>query len=743
MVSLPYRLRLNLNFLTFNGVPTPMLLSRCSLFLGFFAMVTLVWGESTGVTDLEAVTVKAVKVSTSESKSALTPVTLDLKEKRSQAADLKQVLQAAPGLHIRQNGGAGSEFSLNINGLQGKAIRIFIDGSPLDAASASLVLQTMSVEDLDRVEIYKGVLPTELGADALGGGINFVTRKLRSNSADGSYQIGSYGEHRLQGHVRRELGSHAYFRVESGWGIANNDYPMRVLAVNPITRKQEEQEVIRFHDGFHFSQVEVRIGSDTLPVLGALEAGFKWRGSEKEYQHGISAFAPYGEVEGKVGDLSPRLQWQRNWLAGDLHADLNGEYLWSRLSRIDTSSRKYFWDGNFQPTPDRTGGEIDATYKSLAKLQNHTVTVRGSLRYAPDSLQAFILGMVGVDLERYGDDLLGVRLLESGMDPLTLPSRYRRFYSTLGYQRQWDQGRISSEIIGKHYAYNLKGPGADYGYWNGENIRRSDHYFGGAAAIKWLPLPDWFARLSYERSLRFPDQDELLGDLSFQLPNYYLVPERSHNVNLAMGWNNGRTKTGRLVFDVNVFARLQDSLIVQRTLGLIYSIYRNEGHARSTGVELGSAYSPWNGGKIEINTTYQDIRKLSAQDRSEEYLIDSRLPNIPFFFGNFGFNQGFKSLFGSGDALELGYGFRYVQDFLLYSIPKSQDAEYFWQKPNVKTEYIIPSQFVQYASMVYHVPGKWLSLALEARNLFDEPIYDNFRVPKSGRTFHAKLRANY
>ena len=42
---------------------------------------------------------------------------------------MKDALQTAPGVHLRQNGGAGSDFNLNLNGLQGKAVRVFVDGS--------------------------------------------------------------------------------------------------------------------------------------------------------------------------------------------------------------------------------------------------------------------------------------------------------------------------------------------------------------------------------------------------------------------------------------------------------------------------------------------------------------------------------------------------------------------------------------------------------------------------------------
>jgi hypothetical protein len=100
----------------------------------------------TAIRKLEKVTVTARLKPDSTRNPALDATVVELKAKHSAPADLKEAIQAAPGMHIRQNGGVGCDFDLNINGLQGKAIRVFLDGVPLDARSAALALSTLSVE---------------------------------------------------------------------------------------------------------------------------------------------------------------------------------------------------------------------------------------------------------------------------------------------------------------------------------------------------------------------------------------------------------------------------------------------------------------------------------------------------------------------------------------------------------------------------------------------------------------------
>jgi outer membrane receptor protein involved in Fe transport len=694
------------------------------------------------VRQLDKVTV-TVKRPGAPKKAALDPVVVDLKSKRSAPVDLKSAIQTAPGLHLRQNGGAGSDFEININGLQGKAIKVFVDGVPQDARSAELALNSYSAEDLDRVELYKGVLPADLGADALGGGVNLVTRPIPGDDIGASYQTGSFGEQRLQGRAQKRIGEHVYVRADGTWGKADNDYPMTAQATNPVTRKVENRKVERFHDGFGMAAANGRVGGKDLPFVGNLEAGLRWTSEEKQYQHGATTRVTYGDVEGAFSELAPRLQWNRSWLDKRLQGGIRAEYTWNRSSFTDTSSLEYFWNAPPRQTT-RTGGEINATNKALARLQTHTVSSRSGLRYDLSPSLAVSINHVWLGLERYGSDPFGVRVRGNRVDPLSIPSEYHRHYATLGLEGKTLGGSLGYELMAKSYAYFLEGPEGSNGYWSDGFTHRRNAYAGGAAALKWAPGAGWLLRGSYERALRFPDQDELMGDGTFTLPNYDLRPEHSHNFNLGAGWNNDAQGPGRLTADINLFARLQDDIILNLPAGdLEHTIHLNDEKARSAGVELGGTWNPWTGARLEANATYQDLRKLTAPDPDEKYLIDSRLPNVPYFFANMGAGQQFKSVLGAGDLVELTWSARFVNEFLLYPIPKESEGTFFWQTPDVKTEFIIPSQFIQNLGATYRIPGGRLSLGAEVRNLFDAAAYDNFRVPRPGRSVYAKVSAQY
>ena len=74
-------------------------------------------------------------------------------------------------------------------------VAVFVDGVPLSRGSQSAVdLSQLPLDGLERVEVYRGVAPLELGSETLGGAINLVTRRGQGPpSAWLSLGSGSFG----------------------------------------------------------------------------------------------------------------------------------------------------------------------------------------------------------------------------------------------------------------------------------------------------------------------------------------------------------------------------------------------------------------------------------------------------------------------------------------------------------------------------------------------------------------------
>lgn len=97
---------------------------------------------------------------------------LDIKKAYNSAAPLNKLLNNVSSVRIREEGGMGSNYNFSQNGFSGNQVKFFLDGIPMDNFGSSFILANISANMAERVEVYKGVLPVNLGADALGGAVN-------------------------------------------------------------------------------------------------------------------------------------------------------------------------------------------------------------------------------------------------------------------------------------------------------------------------------------------------------------------------------------------------------------------------------------------------------------------------------------------------------------------------------------------------------------------------------------------
>jgi len=89
---------------------------------------------------------------------------------------LSEVLAEAAGVHVQQYGGLGAFSTLSLRGAPAGQVTVFLDGAPLSSAAHGAVnLADLPVTAVERVEVYRGLAPLELGVATPGGAINLVT----------------------------------------------------------------------------------------------------------------------------------------------------------------------------------------------------------------------------------------------------------------------------------------------------------------------------------------------------------------------------------------------------------------------------------------------------------------------------------------------------------------------------------------------------------------------------------------
>lgn len=102
---------------------------------------------------------------------------ITMHELQGTVSDVSDVLSKTSGVKIRTSGGVGSSSRISVRGLEGKRIGFFIDETPLSDNTDFLDINDIPIDLIDRVEIYKGIVPAKLGGSAVGGAVNIVLKE--------------------------------------------------------------------------------------------------------------------------------------------------------------------------------------------------------------------------------------------------------------------------------------------------------------------------------------------------------------------------------------------------------------------------------------------------------------------------------------------------------------------------------------------------------------------------------------
>ncbi|MDR3157444.1 MAG: TonB-dependent receptor plug domain-containing protein [Zoogloeaceae bacterium] len=102
---------------------------------------------------------------------------------------LPDLLDQIPGVHVRRQSGSGHYATASIRGSAPSQVNIYVDGVPMNLANeVAADISTLPISNVERVEVYRGVVPARFSGAPIGGAINIVTKKPTAFS--GSISLG-------------------------------------------------------------------------------------------------------------------------------------------------------------------------------------------------------------------------------------------------------------------------------------------------------------------------------------------------------------------------------------------------------------------------------------------------------------------------------------------------------------------------------------------------------------------------
>ena len=651
-----------------------------------------------------------------ESPEAITVI--NGKDLQGRSVSLETILDKTIGLKVGQTGGLGSSSRIIVHGLEGNRIQILWDGIPMSTSDGTFSLDEIPIDIIERIEVYKSIIPARFGCDGLGGAVNIVTKEFSTDYLDASYELGSYQTHKGSVFSRKNFPKSGILLGAGGYYTsAKNDYSFRVP-------ERENLLVKRDHDRFRSYMLKWKVAftkfwfDEISTEFGYYNRFNEIQGVLKNIQHAENKSGMF-MLENKLiksGILNNRLNFESHFSLS--HTTNNF---------VDTARVNHDFEGNIYPSPNGQGETGDVPHNSNDK--GLEINERINLDYKLSTNHNLNLNTLINYAQRQPNDDIASQ--HAGFIIGGFPSKKTSIVSGLTWDAKLFGRKLTNMFSAKYF--HLHSEIEDLtSYEMIEAPKKKSNttsQIGWIEAMKYEPFRGFHLKVSYQRAIRLPNSQELFGDGIITFPAAGLKPEKSHNFNLGFLIDkNDVLGLSRLQFEVNGFyMQVSDMIKLMKQHMAAGYVNAEKVHIKGIETELKLDISPTV--YAYGNLTYQDVRDVLDYlpgTQAPNPTKGLRLPNIPYLFANFGAEYHSDRLFKNWYVKAFWDG-KFTEEFF-----------YFWELTELQKRRI-PRSFVNDIGLLLTYKNKY-SIALECHNLMNKEVWDQFRQPLAGRTFHLKFR---
>lgn len=237
---------------------------------------------------------------------------IDAKKLHNTTLDISHTLDRVSGVRVREAGGVGSNINFSLNGFSGNQVKFFLDGIPMENFGTSFQINNIPINAAEQIEVYKGVVPIWLGADALGGAVNIVSNNSLRNYLDVSYSAGSFNTHRSTINAAFTSKNGLTLQLNAFQNYSDNNYKVTLDVADINTGAfTANQTVERFHDKYRNETLILNAGVLDKPWADKLLVGITLGENYNEIQTGARMVSVFGSWHRRGNTLMPTLKYQK------------------------------------------------------------------------------------------------------------------------------------------------------------------------------------------------------------------------------------------------------------------------------------------------------------------------------------------------------------------------------------------------------------------------------------------------
>lgn len=665
---------------------------------------------------VEEITVTGQRESQRMQQQAMQIESIDIEKVSTNIRDLTEAIDRLPGVRVRSSGSLGGKTDISLNGLNGTAVRTYIDGLPMEFLYPNSNLGNLPLDNVSRIDVYKGVLPIHVGTDAIGGGINVIPTYKSINRLKASYGFGSYNTHQLNVNGNYMIAENVSIYANASRNQSDNDYEMNAF----VWEKSEEGKVKRFNDAYALNSIDLGTIIRNKKWIDFLRFNANYTSFDKELQHGgVVGRLAYGEAKFSGSNKSAQIDLRKSFTdkisLRNVFALADEEILY-----VDTTRNRYSWSGEIIANLGK--GEADQSSVST-RNQFNIINRSGVELKLPANLSLNIANL-------YASQTLNGRDTERPIERDILQYDQVLIKNIAGAELSSKSLNDKLELAAAIKKYNYTLEAVDFRAFS--PIEQSGNTTGYYATGKYKFIENAFVRASYEKAWRIPLYVQFFGNGISILPNPNLSPESSNNINLGLSYKKKIGSRNTISLDINAFERAQQDIIFL-TAGEI-SKYQNAEEVTTRGIEMDVVANLFNNWTLNVNLTKlrKEYTKIGEQNISSKFLEGTPFPNTPSLFGNIGLRYQNEALARQDDKWSIYALYKYVDEFNYINAGKIRNDEN-W----VGTQHRLD------AGWTYSMSNNKYSISFNMLNILNKELFDNYAVPRPGRSYNIKLIYNY